>query len=250
MKKKILVFLLFFTFILSACGKEEESVDLFNLDIKEPEGVTNLKLFEEEKEETNNSFEVREIAPDVLEDVDIKTIADSREFVEFETYDTYSSLPEIVNDFNWRYFDLIDTKENILYSSYNNLSTMGILLNGASGKTLREGLEAFGVDELETLNAYYKDFNLYLNDFYIDKTRSIKGENLVIIDKSKLSNQASLVDDYKNRIISSYLGDLKELDFKQDFNRVKTNISSLVFTKSGNTIKNYNYDLKIGRAHV
>ena len=89
-------------------------------------------------------------------------------------------LSNMVNDFNWKFFDTVNRDKNIFYSPYSITTALSIVANGSEGQTREELLQALSSNSLENINAAHYNFNKNIaNDYKIDGRKFLES-NLIL----------------------------------------------------------------------
>ncbi|MCR5526684.1 MAG: serpin family protein [Lachnospiraceae bacterium] len=156
----------------------------------------------------------------------------SADLEEAETLD--DTLKNSINTFNWKLFDSADAENNLFYSPYSIASAIALADLGAKGTTKEEIEAVLGIDDLETFEQQIK---LFAENNTSD-TAKLTTANSVWIDKS-LSLSDEYEEVFKNPAEFYFDGELKSVDFKNDTENVKKEISSWVSDKTDKLIDDY-----------
>ena len=147
-------------------------------------------------------------------------------------------LSNMVNDFNWKFFDTVNRDKNIFYSPYSITTALSIVANGSEGQTREELLQALSSNSLENINAAHYNFNKNIaNDYKIDGRKFLES-NLILINKNYAGN--GINDNYRKTVEDLYMSTIREADFINNLAGEKQNISKWVADKTNNFIPNYN----------
>ncbi|MCR4746764.1 MAG: serpin family protein, partial [Lachnospiraceae bacterium] len=157
--------------------------------------------------------------------------SDSAELAEAESMD--DSLKNAVNGFNWKLYEAAGD-ENIFYSAYSIESALAMTDLGADGETKAAIESALGIEDLENFEQQYK---LY-NESEKSETAKLTTANSIWLDKS-----LALADNAENNFLKPaefyFGGELKSVDFKNDTEAVKKEITDWVSEKTENLIEGY-----------
>lgn len=147
-------------------------------------------------------------------------------------------LSNMVNNFNWKFFDTVNRDENIFYSPYSITTALSIVANGSEGQTREELLKLLSSNSLENINSAHYNFNKNIeNDYKIDGRKFLES-NLILINKNCAGN--GINGSYRKTVEDLYMSTIREADFNNNLDVEKQNISKWVADKTNNFIPNYN----------
>lgn len=143
------------------------------------------------------------------------------------------NLSTSVDAFCWKYFATFDRDKNIFYSPYGINAALSILVNGASGETLKEIILALEADNVQNLNECHKNFSEYAAKNYDNFAEA----NLLLIDKKVI--ERGLDENFKRVVNEIYGSEVREADFENNLEDEKQKISRWVSEKTKSFIPDY-----------
>ncbi len=150
-----------------------------------------------------------------------------------ETDSLDDTLKNAVNGFNWKLYEEAGD-ENLFYSAYSIESAIAMADLGASGETKSEIESVLGIDDIGHFSEQYKLFRERENS----EKAKLTTANSVWIDNSL--KMADNVDEDFNRPAELYFGgELRSVDFRNNADGVKSEISDWVKEKTENLISDY-----------
>ena len=123
------------------------------------------------------------------------------------------------NNFAFEFIDRVNQseKEDFIISPLSMQFLLGMLLDGAQGKTAEEICKVlgYGAGEVEAVNAYCQSMMTQLPK--LDKKTKLSLANAIFVNK-----QYTLLDTYKSTVSKYYLAEVSNLDFTKNASSLKT----------------------------
>lgn len=148
-----------------------------------------------------------------------------------------------VDEFNWKYFHVVNKKENILYSPFGISSALFLLSNGAQEGTAvqNEILKLYQNPDVDRFNKFSSNYIKYLQNTYQPENSENK---LVLATRLAVNGNKDVMekiinDDFRVIAIADYDSEVVAADFKNNLSEEKERIREWVDEKSEHFMPNY-----------
>ena len=159
---------------------------------------------------------------------------DIPEIVSIPPEESAGIMKKSVNSFNWDLFEKCDPEENLFYSPYCLVSALALTDLCAAGTTKEEIEKGLYIDDYAGFLGEYKGFN----EREQSKTAYLNTANGIFIDSS-LKLSTSYEEVFKEPAKECFNGEFRNVDFKNDLDGAKDEISSWVNDATEGMIPDY-----------
>lgn len=147
-----------------------------------------------------------------------------------------AALSESVGSFSRAYYATLNHDENIFYSPYSLAAALSLVANGATGDTQREILNALHAENLDALNAEFKNFRSTVAKNYSGEN-ILRDASLILVNKNFIGNGVN--PDFKNSAKNIFGATIRAADFAGNLNGEKAKITAWIDRKTNHFLPNY-----------